>query len=78
MQKFLILALALASCKVSQTPHRNTNRFCAIIGNVKYLDNGKANVQPRGMRYWFRYPNRNIWIGDTVELSMTNRIEPKF
>ena len=78
MQKLLALALVLSSCSTSQVFQPAPDRFCAVIGDVKYLKNGKASVQPRGSKYWFRYPTQSIHRGDTVELSLNTRIEPKF
>lgn len=74
--RIILLALVLSSCSLSE---HTSNRFCGIIQEVRYTKGGeRASVRARGMRCWFRYPNSNIHVGDTVELSMNNRIEPKF
>jgi hypothetical protein len=74
--KIIISALILTLTSCATTNHRS-NRFCAVVRDVRY-GKTKANIRPEGLRSWFRYPNLNIHIGDTVELSMNDRIEPKF
>jgi len=74
MKYLILIAVILSSCSVSK--HRS-NRFCAVVRDVRY-GKTKANIRPEGLRSWFRYPSINVHIGDTVELSMNDRIEPKF
>lgn len=75
MKYLILIAVILSSCSVTKP---RSNRFCGIIADVKYTKNGRANVRPTVTRYWFRYPNQNIHIGDTVELCLKDRIEPSF
>jgi hypothetical protein len=74
MKYLILIVVVISSC--STTKHRS-NRFCAVVRDVRYSKT-KANIRPEGLRSWFRYPSINVHIGDTVELSMNDRIEPKF
>ena len=76
--KAIGILIVLASCTVTnKQPH--SNRFCVVVEDVRYTKNNKANIRPRGHRTaWFKYPTANIHIGDTVDISMSDRIEPKF
>lgn len=78
-----IASIVLTSCTVTKYP----SRFCIVVDDVVYKKNNTASIKPKSNKKgpewwngvaWFRYPNHNIHIGDTVEVSLKDRIEPKF
>ena len=77
MKKLAIIIAMFTSCTaVKQTQHHKT--YCVVVTDVKYTKHNKANIKPKGTRYWFRYPTANVHIGDTVDISLNDRLEPKF
>jgi len=77
-QTLTAIACILTSCTVTnKQPH--SNRVCIVVADVRYTKNNKASIRPRGHHtVWFKYPTANIHIGDTVDVSMNDRIAPKF
>jgi len=85
MKKLLLLITVLSSCAVFEP--RPEPRYCIVVGDVIYKKNNTASIRPRTNKKgpewwnspkWFRYPNHNIHIGDTVEVTMRDAIEPRF
>jgi hypothetical protein len=84
MKKVLVIVILLSSCS---TTKYHSNRFCVVVDDVVYNKRGTASIKPRTNKKgpewwngpsWYRYPNHNIRVGDTVEISMNDRIEPRF
>jgi hypothetical protein len=78
-----IASIVLTSCTVT----KQSSRICIVVDDVVYKKNNTASIKPRTNRQgpkwwtevpWFRYPNHNVHIGDTVDISLKDRIEPKF
>jgi hypothetical protein len=76
-QAIAILAITLTSCSVFK---KQPTCYCIVVDEVKYTKYNKAIIKPKSDRNvpWFRYPNVNIHKGDTVEVCMRDRVEPRF
>ena len=74
-----ILAITLISCSVFKK-QTDCPRYCIVVDEVKYTKHNKAIIKPKSDRNvsWFRYPNVNIHKGDTVEVCLRDRVEPRF
>lgn len=77
-----IASIVLTSCTVTKQP----SRFCIVVDDVRYNKNNTASIKPKVKQIapewyravWYKYPNHNIHKGDTIEVSLRDRIEPKF
>lgn len=71
MKKIIVIALTLTSCTATRIP----SRFCVVVEDVHYHKK-RATIHPKGSEYWYHYPNHNIHKGDTVEVSLMDRVQP--
>ncbi len=87
MKKLLLAITVLTSCTV--TKHYQEPRFCIVVDEVRYYKNNLALIKPRLKKQkkgpewwngpmWYRYPNHNVHVGDTVDVSMSQAVEPRF
>jgi len=85
MKRLITVIILLSSCTVTKQHH--SNRFCIVVDDVMYNKRGTASIKPKinkkGPEWWngpswYRYPNHNVHIGDTVDVSINDRIEPRF
>jgi hypothetical protein len=76
MRNILLLSVLLTSCSVFK---KQPSCYCIVVGDVRYTKNQRAIIKPKSDRNvpWFRYPNVNIHKGDTVEVCLKDRVEPK-
>jgi hypothetical protein len=72
-----LLVLFLMSCSVFK---KQPTCYCIIVDDVKYTKGERAMIKPKstGNTPWYRYPNVNIHKGDTVEVCLKDRVEPRF
>ena len=71
MKKIVVIVLALTSCTTTRIP----SRFCVVVEDVHYHKK-TSTIHPKGSDYWYHYPNNNIHKGDTVEVSLLDRVQP--
>ena len=58
----------------------NLKQYRAVVAEVKIGKNGHAAIKPttKFKSPWYRYPNPNVKVGDTIWISRQDAIEPKF
>ena len=77
MKRLIALAsiVILASCTTVNYSHRY-RRYCIIVEDVKHIKNNKSKI--KALNRWYWYPTQNINIGDTVDVSVSEMVAPKF
>jgi hypothetical protein len=74
MKKLITIALVtLTSCATVHIP----SRHCMVVKYVRYSKHGISLIKSCPDCVWYKYPNQNIHVGDTVEVSFNDRVEPK-
>ena len=71
--KYILMTLLLASCATSE---QLSKRHCIVVGEVKYRKE-TASIRAKGGDIWYRYPTTNVHVGDTVDISINDRIQPR-
>jgi len=84
MKKILIIiSVFLFSCSTSKV-YQTRQRYCIVVGDVRYGVK-QTSIRPvcqnpkyKGKMKWYRYPTKNVSVGDTVDVCDIDIIEPRF
>ena len=59
---------------------RNVKQYRAVVAEVRIGKKGHAAIRPitKFRSPWYRYPDPNVKVGDTIWISREDAIEPKF
>jgi hypothetical protein len=72
---FTLIAGLAISCTATKESVKTEERYCIVVEEVK-LGKRNAVIRPKSqtteikkIKIWYRYPTRNVFVGDTVDVS---------
>lgn len=70
----------LAEINVALKHKRGVKQYKAVVSEVRVFKSGHVAIKPitKFRSPWYRYPDPNVKVGDTIWISREDAIEPKF
>ena len=70
----------LVDINIAFRNRHNVKQYQAVVAEVRINKKGHVAIKPtsRFKSPWYRYPDPNVKVGDTIWISREDAIEPKF